>query len=204
MTNSQGKTINQELRTQVTIIGGSVALMWAIEILDIFVFRGGLDRYGIRPYSIPGLWGILFAPFLHGGFGHLMANTLPFITLGWLVMLQETSDFFIVTAIAMVVGGLGTWFTASPNSVHVGASGVIFGYLGFLLFRGYFLRNIPSIAVALVVGMFYGGLIWGILPGQIGISWQGHLFGFIGGAIAAKFLSSSSRDPASKSNKPNY
>ena len=204
MTNSQGKTINQELRTQVTILGSSVALMWAIELLDFVVFRGELDRYGIRPHNISGLWGILFAPFLHGGFGHLMANTVPFITLGWLVMLQETSDFFIVTAIAMVVGGLGTWFTGSPNSIHVGASGVIFGYLGFLLFRGYFLRNIPSIAVALVVGMFYGGLLWGVLPGQVGISWQGHLFGFIGGAIAAKFLSSSTNTSEAKSNKSKY
>jgi len=199
MTDSQGKTINQEIKTQAAILGGSISLLWAIEIVDIFVFRGGLDRYGIRPYSIPGLWGILFAPFLHGGFGHLMANTIPFITLGWLVMLQETSDFFIVTAIAMVVGGLGTWLTGSPQSIHIGASGVIFGYLGFLLFRGYFLRNIPSIAVSLVVGLFYGGLIWGIFPGQMGISWQGHLFGFLGGAIAAKLLSSGSRTPDPKS-----
>lgn len=199
MTNSQGTGITKELRTQATILSTSVALMWGIEILDIFVFRGGLDRFGIRPYSVPGLSGILFAPFLHGGFGHLITNTLPFITLGWLVMLQETSDFFIVTAIVMVVGGLGTWLTGSPNSIHIGASGVVFGYLGFLLFRGYFLRNIPSIAVSLIVGMFYGGLIWGVLPGQMGISWQGHLFGFIGGAIAAKFLSAGSRTPDTKS-----
>jgi len=193
MPNPFGKTINQELKTQATILGVSITLLWVVEILDTFVFQGKLEMYGIHPRSIPGLWGILFAPFLHGSFGHLIANSLPFITLGWLVMLQETSDFFIVSAIAMVVGGLGTWFTGSPNSVHIGASGVVFGYLGFLLFRGYFLRNIPSIAVSLVVGLFYGGLIWGVLPGQIGISWQGHLFGFIGGAIAAKLLSVADR-----------
>lgn len=193
MTNSRSNAITKELRTQAAILSTSVALMWAIEIIDIFVLQGRLDRFGIRPYSIPGLWGILFAPFLHGGFSHLIANTVPFITLGWLVMLQETSDFFIVTAIAMVVGGLGTWLTGSPGSIHIGASGVVFGYLGFLLFRGYFLRNVPSIAVSLVVGLFYGGLIWGVLPIQAGVSWQGHLFGFIGGAIAAKFLSGDTR-----------
>lgn len=193
MTNSRSKAITKELRNQAAILSTSVALMWAIEIVDIFVLRGSLDRFGIRPHSIAGLWGILFAPFLHGGFGHLIANTLPFITLGWLVMLQETSDFFIVTAIAMVVGGLGTWLTGSPGSIHIGASGVVFGYLGFLLFRGYFLRNMPSIAVSVIVGVFYGGLIWGVLPLQVGVSWQGHLFGFIGGAIAAKFLSVDTR-----------
>ncbi len=193
MTNSRSKAITKELKNQAAILSTSVALMWAIEIVDIFVLRGRLDQFGIRPHSIAGLWGILFAPFLHGGFGHLIANTLPFITLGWLVMLQETSDFFIVTAIAMVVGGLGTWLTGSPGSIHIGASGVVFGYLGFLLFRGYFLRNLPSIAVSVIVGVFYGGLIWGVLPLQVGVSWQGHLFGFIGGAIAAKFLSVDTR-----------
>jgi len=193
MTNSRSNAITKELRNQAAILSTSVALMWSIEIIDIFVLRGSLDRFGIRPHSIAGLWGILFAPFLHGGFSHLIANTLPFITLGWLVMLQETSDFFIVTAIAMVVGGLGTWLTGSPDSVHIGASGVVFGYLGFLLFRGYFLRNMPSIAVSVIVGVFYGGLIWGVLPLQVGVSWQGHLFGFIGGAIAAKFLSVDTR-----------
>jgi len=199
MTNSRSNAITKELRNQAAILSTSVALMWSIEIIDIFVLRGSLDRFGIRPHSIAGLWGILFAPFLHGGFSHLIANTLPFITLGWLVMLQETSDFFIVTAIAMVVGGLGTWLTGSPDSVHIGASGVVFGYLGFLLFRGYFLRNMPSIAVSVIVGVFYGGLIWGVLPLQVGVSWQGHLFGFIGGAIAAKFLSVDTRTKSKNS-----
>jgi membrane associated rhomboid family serine protease len=198
MTNSRSNAINKELKNQAVILGTSVALMWAIEILDFFVFQGSLNRFGIRPLSIPGLWGILFVPFLHGDFNHLMANTLPFLTLGWLVMLQETSDFFIVTAISMVVGGLGTWLTGSPGSIHIGASGLVFGYLGFLLFRGYFLRNVPSIVVSIIVGVFYGSLIWGVLPLQEGVSWQGHLFGFIGGAIAAKFLSVDTRTKNSK------
>ncbi|MGB5961143.1 MAG: rhomboid family intramembrane serine protease [Coleofasciculaceae cyanobacterium] len=181
------QAITRELKTQGTILGGLVGVMWALEIVDL-ALGGALNSFGIRPHSLIGLRGILFAPFLHGGFAHLIGNTIPFLILGWFVMLQETSDFFIVSAIAMLVGGLGTWLFGSANSVHIGASGVIFGYLGFLLARGYYERNIPSILLAIIVGVFYGGAIWGIFPGQIGISWQGHLFGFIGGILAARLF----------------
>ena len=181
------KALVRELKTQGTILGGFVAVMWIVEIVDI-ALGGALNAYGIRPHQLIGLRGILFAPFLHGGFGHLIANTIPFFTLGWFVMLQETSDFFIVTAITMLVSGLGTWLIGSTNSVHIGASGIIFGYLGFLLARGYFERNIPSILLSLIVGFLYGGAIWGVLPLQYGVSWEGHLFGFIGGILAARFL----------------
>ena len=150
--------------------------------------HNALNSYGIRPHSLIGLRGILFAPFLHGGFGHLIGNTVPFLILGWLVMIQETSDFWIVTIITMIVGGLGTWIFGEPNSVHIGASGLIFGYLGFLLLRGYFQRNVASILLSLVVGFLYGGYIWGVLPTQSGISWQGHLFGFLGGVLSAKLI----------------
>jgi membrane associated rhomboid family serine protease len=189
MTSSPQDSIAQELRNQFLILGTGVVLMWAVEILDTFVFRRSLDKFGIRPLELTGLIGILWAPFLHGGFGHLIANTFPFITLGWLVMLQETSDFFIVTVATMVLGGLGTWLFGGAGTIHIGASGVIFGYLGFLLFRGFFRRNLPSIVLSVVVAFVYGGLLWGILPIRTGVSWQGHLFGFIGGAIVAKFLS---------------
>ncbi len=189
MTSSPQNSIAQELRNQFLILGTGVVLMWAVEILDVFVFRRSLDQFGIRPLELMGLVGILWAPFLHGGFGHLIANTLPFITLGWLVMLQETSDFFIVTVATMVLGGLGTWLFGGVGTVHIGASSVIFGYLGFLLFRGFFRRNLPSIVLSVVVAFVYGGLLWGVLPIRAGVSWQGHLFGFISGAIVAKFLS---------------
>lgn len=181
------QALTRELKTQGTILGGFVALMWILEIVDI-VLGGALNSYGIRPHQLIGLRGILFAPFLHGGFGHLIANTIPFLVLGWFVMLQETRDFFVVTGITMLVSGLGTWLVGSSNSVHIGASGIIFGYLGFLLLRGYFERNFPSILLSLVVGFLYGGAIWGVLPTRPGISWEGHLFGFIGGVIAARLL----------------
>ncbi len=127
-------------------------------------------------------------PFLHGSFAHLAANTLPFVTFGWLIMLRETRDFFIVSALTILVSGFGVWLTGAPNSVHIGASGLIFGYFGFLLLRGYFERSFTSIAISLIVGFFYGGLIWGVLPSQPGVSWQAHFFGFVGGILAAQLL----------------
>jgi membrane associated rhomboid family serine protease len=182
------KKITNEIGTQAKILGSFVAIFWVVEIVDRFIFRGALDRFGIQPHSFVGLRGILFAPFLHGNFAHLIGNTIPFLILGWLVMLQETSDFFIVTLTTMFVGGMGVWVFGSPSSIHIGASILIFGFLGFLLFRGYFQRNLPSIAISIVVALLYGGLIWGVLPLDPRISWQGHLFGFIGGAIAAKAI----------------
>ncbi len=178
------KSFIQELQ----ILLASLSVFWIVEILDALVFKGSLDRYGIQPHSLVGLRGIIFAPFLHGGFPHLIANTIPFLILGWLTMIQETSDFFIVSLLSAVVGGIGVWLFGSPDSIHIGASILIYGYLGFLLLRGYFQKNIPSIAVSIVVAVLYGGLVWGVFPSQIGVSWQGHLFGFIGGAIAAKAI----------------
>jgi membrane associated rhomboid family serine protease len=193
MTHPSKSSFSRQLTGQFTILGSFVALFWILEILDQFVFHGALDRFGIIPHTLVGLRGILFAPFLHGGIGHLLANTVPFLVLGWLVMVQETSDFWIVTFLAAAIGGMGVWLFAIPGSIHIGSSILIFGYLGFLLLRGYFQRNIPSIALALLVIFLYGGLIWGILPAAHGISWQGHLFGFIGGGIAAKMVANEKR-----------
>ncbi len=183
------KPVLKEFKVLIT----SIVIFWGIEILDYAVFQGSLDRYGIQPLETAGLLGILFAPFLHGGFAHLMANTIPFITLGWLTMLQRERDFYIVSLISALVGGIGVWLFGAPNSVHIGASILIYGYLGFLLLRGYFQKNFPSIALSIFVAIVYGGLIWGVFPSQMGVSWQGHLFGFIGGAIAAKMIAQEKR-----------
>ncbi|VEP16982.1 Rhomboid family protein [Hyella patelloides LEGE 07179] len=181
MSSRQKKSTTEEIKTLLTVIG----IFWIIEIVDIVIFKGKLDRFGIQPQSIVGLRGIIFAPFLHGGFGHLIANTIPFLTLGWLTMIQETSDFYIVSILAAVVGGIGVWLFGGAGSVHIGASILIYGYLGFLLLRGYFQKNLPSILVSVIVLFLYGGLVFGVLPSQTGVSWQGHLFGFVGGAIAS-------------------
>ena len=192
MRNQEAKLLAQELKTQAYILGGFVAIFWIVEIVDLLFFGGALARLGIKPHSLTGLRGILFAPFLHGGLAHLIANTIPFITLGWFVMVQRTSDFFIVTAITMLVSGLGIWLFGTPG-FHIGASSLIFGYLGFLLLRGYFQRNFASILLSVIVGLFYGGLLLGVLPSQPGISWEGHLFGFIGGVLAARLIAKQKR-----------
>lgn len=187
MSRSELNAIARELKAQIFILGGFIAVFWVLEILDQAIFQGSLDTYGILPRIPIGLRGILFAPFLHGSFVHLISNTIPFLVLGWFVMLRETSDFWIVTFITMMISGLGVWLFGSPG-FHIGASGVIFGYLGFLLLRGYFERSFTGIFLAVIAGFLYGGILWGVLPSVPGISWEGHLFGFIGGGVAAKFL----------------
>jgi membrane associated rhomboid family serine protease len=181
------KEVFGEIRTHILILATLVGLMWGLEILDTFVFRHGLDLFGILPRNAIGLRGILFAPFLHSGFAHLTANTVPFVVLGWLIMAQGISDFVVVSIICMVVGGLGTWLFGA-SALHIGASGVIFGYVGFLLARYYFDRRLSSGIIALLVGCTYGSVLWGILPSTPGISWEGHLFGFLGGIVAARLI----------------
>jgi membrane associated rhomboid family serine protease len=180
------RTLAVKARLQASVLLWFLAILWVLELLDVSVLGRSLDRFGIRPRTIDGLWGILFAPFLHGGLPHLMANTIPLIFLGWLVMLRGLGQFFAVSALVMLVGGLGVWLFGQPGSIHIGASGLIFGYLGYLLLRGYFERSFTAILIAVVVGLLYGGALWGVLPSRPGISWEGHLFGFLGGALAAR------------------
>jgi len=183
------RSVNQTLRSQLLILGGFVVLIWFLELLDLLLFQGALDELGVQPRSAVGLRGVLLMPFLHRGFGHLLANTVPFVVLGWLVMVRRLADFFLVTAVALLASGLGVWLFGGSQSVHIGASGLVFGYFGYLILRAYFERSLASILVAAVVILLYGGLIWGVIPLRAGVSWQGHLFGFVGGALAAWLLS---------------
>lgn len=160
-----------------------LAVMWASEIVDV-ALDDRLDRFGIEPRQLDGLDGIVFAPFLHGGFGHLIANTFPFLILGAAIAGASATRFLHVTVIVGVVGGLGTWLTGPSHSVHVGASGLVFGYLTYLVSRGFFARKLTYIAGGFVVFLVYGGILWGLLPSP-GVSWQGHLFGAVGGVAAA-------------------
>lgn len=168
--------------------------MWTIEGVDWIVRRGnpsvmGMDIFGIHPRTTVGLRNIALAPLLHVGFGHLLANSLPFLVLGWLVIARGVRDFVVVTFLVTLISGLGVWLLGAHNSVHLGASGIVFGYLGYLLLRGFFERSVPSLLLAAIVGIFYGSMIWGVLPFQPGVSWLGHLFGFVGGGVAARLLS---------------
>jgi len=184
---AEPRSMKQELKLHGWMLAVPLAVMWIVQLVNAVTLHA-LDRFGIHPRELSGLLGILFAPFLHGGFGHLMANTVPFLIFGWLILLHDVSDFVIVSLLAMLVGGLGTWLTGAPGSVHIGASGVIFGYFGFLLLRGWFRRSFGAILLSLAMGILYGGLLFGVLPGQSGISWQGHLFGFLGGGLSAYLL----------------
>jgi membrane associated rhomboid family serine protease len=175
-----------EFSQQVYLLGGLVALMWAIELVDTLLLGGMLDHWGIQPRTISGLPGILFAPLLHGGLPHLISNTVPFAVLGWLVLAEDFDEWLVVSIVAGLVSGLGTWVFGAANSVHIGASGIVFGYFGFLASRAWFERNFKSIVIAGMTISLFGGIIWGVLPGKVGISWEGHLFGLIGGILAAK------------------
>ena len=173
------------VRAHAVTLFGLLAVMWVLEGLDFLMPFWHLDHHGIRPRSTGGLMGILAAPFLHGDFAHLVANSIPFLVLGGIVMLGERGVFWSVTVFVVVVGGFGVWLLAPRGTVHIGASGLIFGYLGFLLSRGLFERSIVWIVIAFGLLVAYGGMIFGVLPGTPGISWQGHLFGFAAGILAA-------------------
>jgi membrane associated rhomboid family serine protease len=191
---AEPRSVRQELKLHGWMLAVPLAVMWIVQLVNAVTLHA-LDRFGIHPREVSGLLGIVFAPFLHGGFGHLMANTVPFLVFGWLILLHDVRDFVIVSLLAMLVGGLGTWLTGAPGSVHIGASGVIFGYFGFLLLRGWFRRSFGAILLSLAMGILYGGLLFGVLPGQSGISWQGHLFGFLGGVLSAYLLARKQPQP---------
>jgi membrane associated rhomboid family serine protease len=161
-----------------------VVMLWVIEIVDA-AMGNDLDQYGVQPRESDGLLGILFAPLLHGGWDHLSANTIPALVLAFLVLVSGIARGLLVTAIIWLVGGIGVWLVAPSNTVHLGASVLIFGWLVYLMVRGIFTRRAGEIILGMVLFFMYGGLLLGVLPGQPGISWQGHLFGAIGGALAA-------------------
>jgi len=174
-------------RAGFMLVLGMVALMWFEEIVDSAT-GGDLDQYGIQPRETDGLVGIVTSPFLHAGFGHLISNTVPFLAMGLAIALAGIIRVLAVTAIVMLVGGLGTWLIGPEHSNHIGASGVVFGYASYLLVRGFFDRSALELLMGLVVGAVWGtALLSSLLPHE-GISWQGHLFGGIGGVVAARLL----------------
>ncbi len=192
------------------MVGGAtiltfVALLYLIELIDQLT-RHSLDENGIRPLEADGLWGIVFAPVLHANWQHLMANTIPLLVLGFLMTLVGLSRFVWATAIVWILGGFGTWLIGDVGSScgptdHIGASGLIFGWLAFLLVFGIFVRRIADIVIGLVVLFAYGGVLLGAMPvlGRCGgVSWQGHLCGAIAGVVAAYWLSAPERKARAK------
>lgn len=178
------------LADQLTLLAFALVLLWSVEGLDQYVFGGRLDGLGIRPRIAEGLIGVVLAPFLHGDFAHLGANTVPLFLLGWLVLLRGHADFWIVTTVATLLGGSGVWAFGREGTLHVGASGLVFGYLGFLLVRAVLERSLVSVLLAMTASFLYGGLLWSLFQQAEGISWEGHVSGFLAGAIAARGLTS--------------
>lgn len=174
-------------RDGLRLVVGMAALMWVVEVIDA-IDSHRLDQYGIEPRQADGLIGIVTAPFLHAGFGHLIANTIPFVVLGLTIALNGLVRVAAVTAIVTLISGLGTWVTAPAGSVSVGASGVVFGYATYLLARGWYDRRPVNIVIAVVVVVALGGVLLGGLVPHPGVSWQAHFFGAVGGVVAARVL----------------
>src|ERR1700712_4052980 len=206
------KPAAQTKRRPVWMVGGAtiitfVALLYLIEAWDQ-VTGEHLENNGIRPLETDGLTGILFAPLLHANWGHLAANTVPALVLGFLVTLAGMSRFIWATVIIWIFGGLGSWLSgnigapAGVETNHIGASGLIFGWLTFLIVFGFFTRHAWQIIVGIVVFVIYGGILWGALPGTFGVSWQGHLCGGGAGGGAASLPSRTERKGREKRKSP--
>ncbi len=178
----------------VAVAVAVLAVMWAVEVIDLLPSTD-FDRWGVRPRSLRGLFGVALAPFLHSGFGHLFANTIPFLVLGAVIAIGSVGRFVQVSVIIGLTSGLGTWLFAAPGTVHIGASGLVFGYLTYLVARGFFAGRILWILGGVVVLLFYGGILWGLLP-RPGVSWTGHVFGAVGGVLAAWYVHGREPDDA--------
>jgi membrane associated rhomboid family serine protease len=174
------------------LTGGFVVLLWALEIFDA-ASGHPLDAYGVQPRTDDGLVGVAVAPMLHFGFDHLISNTVPVLVLGFLTLATGIARGLLATAIIWVVGGLGVWVLAQPGSNHAGASVLIFGWIVFLVVRGFLNRRPTEILIGVAVFLLYSGALLGVLPGQPGVSWQGHLFGAVGGFVAARVLTTRER-----------
>ena len=171
----------------VRVVLGMTALMWVLEMVDLLTGHR-LDRFGIQPRDLDGLVGVVTAPFLHFGFGHLAANTIPFTVLGAVIALGGAARVLMVTAITALASGVGIWLLAPEPSLTAGASGVVFGYATYLIARGVVDRSGLHMAIGAVVVAIWGtGLLVGMLP-RAGVSWLGHLSGAAGGVMAARLL----------------
>ncbi|MEO0739711.1 MAG: rhomboid family intramembrane serine protease [Cyanobacteria bacterium J06649_12] len=174
-------------QTQSKVLRDCILLAWVVGVINFAYLGSGLNRLlGIRPRQPLGLLGILFSPFLHRNAAHLIANTLPFAILGWLVLLQGLDNFYALSVAILLVSGLGTWMFGR-SAIHLGASGLIFGYLGYLIARGYLEVTLMTLGLAFVVMLLYGDQFWTMLPDSddTTLSWEGHMFGFLGGVLAA-------------------
>ncbi len=161
-----------------------VALLWAVQVINWIIGYGLNPAFGLIPRYLGGLDGVIAMPLLHGSFAHLMANTPLLLVMGGLLVATTTRALLAVNAMVIGLGGGLVWLFGG-SAIHIGASGLVFGWFGFLVTRGLVDRSPITLGAALVVGVLYGSILWGVLPGQPGVSWEAHLFGAIAGAVAA-------------------
>ncbi|MEP7019974.1 MAG: rhomboid family intramembrane serine protease [Pseudonocardiales bacterium] len=165
-----------------------VAVLWIIQIVNASNNYTLDHRLALRPRRLDGLWGVLTEPFLHASWGHLLSNSVPLIAIGWVILLSGLRTWLLVSGLVVVVGGLATWLVA-PSGFIVGASGLVFGWLGYLIARAYFSRKLGWILIAAIVLLFFGTLLQGLLPSfDSNVSWQGHVCGFVAGVAAGAVL----------------
>lgn len=174
----------ERAKTAAAIMFIWVGLLWLIECVDAMTHHA-LDTFGIMPRQIGELRDVIPAAFVHFGFDHVAANSLPLLVLGFLAALRGTSRLLGVVFVIVMTSGGGVWLVAPAHTNTAGASGVVFGLFGYLLIRGFVDRRLIDIAVGLIVAVAYGSILWGVLPTAQGVSWQGHLFGLVGGVVGA-------------------
>ncbi len=184
MTDHASTTRTNPLLGALVVVGGLLVLMWLLEAFDQSTGHS-LDQFGIYPRDPETAGHILLAPWLHFGWGHLIANSGPFLVLGALTYIAGFVRWLVTTVCSVIVSGVTVWVTAPVGSITAGVSGVVFGYLSYLLIRGFFTRRPAQIVLAVVVLLLYGGVLVGVLPTTSGVSWQGHLGGAVGGGLAA-------------------
>ena len=169
---------------RLSMLAAFIGVLWVVQTIN-WATGYGLNRaFGLIPREIEGLDGIAGMPLLHGNFAHLVSNTPPLLVMGALLAATATRALIAVNAIIVGLGGALVWLFAS-TAIHIGASGLVFGWFGFLVVRGFIDRSLVTLGAALLVGFLYGTMIWGVLPGRPGVSWEAHLFGFLAGAAAA-------------------
>lgn len=182
-------TRKQQRSTGLRFAIGYLVIIWGVHLVSLFS-PIPLQYFGIHPLEIDGLLYIFTSPLLHANFEHLIGNSLPGALFAYLIGYSGKRVFWEVTAFVVIVGGLGTWVFGGVGTNHIGASGLVYGWLAYLIVRGFFNRSGSQIALGLVLGFMYSSLVWGMFPGMPGVSWQAHLFGAIGGISAGMIITS--------------
>jgi membrane associated rhomboid family serine protease len=178
----------QRFKPILTVVG----LCWLLFLVNNGLFQGHLNQYGIAPRHLEGLLGILWAPFLHSSYGHLAANTLPLLFLGGIICVRSRSEFTFVTVAGILLGGGLTWLFARTAS-HIGASGLVFCFFGYLASLACFQRTPGTLILSGLCILAYGGIVRGLLPTATAVSWESHVAGLVSGIAIAWFLSKANR-----------